>query len=157
MLSALALFGFWSAGVSAEIAAPPGQTIPPGGTIPPAPDSGDAQGQVNVIHVAPVDSEVIDTGVQICDEEDSTPVTGYLYYQQQTGYIDLELGTHDWYVSSADGACANVLLDLNPFLIGDGARLTLLIFGDNANQDLDSMVIVEEVGDFIYHWPIIFK
>lgn len=156
VLSALAVFGLWSAdGVSAENAAPRGQTIPPGGTIPPAPESSPAQGQVNVIHVAPVNSEVIDTGVQVCDDEGNTPVTGYLYYQQQTGYLDLDPGLYDWYVSTADNTCVDVLLDLNPFSIGNGTRLTLLIFGDGTNQDLDSMVIVERVGAFDLYWPLI--
>ena len=158
LLTALTAYGLWTVdGVSAEGAAPLGQTIPPGGTIPPAPEAGAEQGQVNVIHVAPVDSEVIDTGVQICNAETNTPVTGYLYYQQQTGYLDLAPDTYDWYVSLAGDNCTNELLDLPPFNIGKGTRISLLIFGDNDNQPLDSLVIVEVLGSFDLYWPVVIK
>lgn len=161
LLCAMALYGAWFAdGVSAANAGtlPPGQTIPPGGTIPPATEPADDQGQVNIIHLAPFASDLIDTGIQICDA-DGNPVTNYIYYQQQTGYIDLDIGTYDWVVAEAGSNCTTLLpgLDLPSFFIADGTRLTLLIFGDNDNQPLDSMVLVDRVGEVYYHFPLMYS
>ncbi len=155
----MGLSGVWFAdGVLAEGAGPLGETIPPGGTVPPAPDPVPNQGQVNIIHVAPFADEVIDTGVQICDMQ-GKPVTSYLYYQQQTQYLELYMGEYDWVVTMAGSNCADPLpgLVLPTIKVYDGTRLTLLLIGDNANSPFDSMVLVEQVGRPHYHLPIMAK
>ena len=158
VLLALAVVGAWTgADVFAEVSLPQGQTIPPGGTIPMPDEPDPGKGQVNVIHLAPTSANVIDTGVQLCDAQTGSPVTSYLYYQQQTGYMDLDIGTYEWYVATAGTNCADNLLALEEFLIGDGSRLTLLLFGDDTNQPLDNTVIVERLGMLNVYLPVMEK
>ena len=161
LLCAMALYGVWFAdGVSAYDTGslPPGQTIPPGGTVPPATEPMPDQGQVNIIHLAPFASDLIDTGIQVCDTA-GNPVTSYIYYQQQTGYLYLAMGTYDWVVAEAGSNCSVLLpgLDIPPFFVADGTRLTLLIFGDDDNQPLDSMLLVERVGKTHYRFPLMYS
>ncbi len=162
---ALALFclmglsgGWFADGVLAEGAGELGETIPPGGTVPPAPDPVPNQGQVNIIHVAPFADEVIDTGVQICDTK-GNPVTSYLYYQQQTNYLELYMGKYNWVVTEAGSNCTVPLpgLVLPTINIYDGTRLTLLLIGDNDNAPFDSMILVERLGQVHHHLPIMAK
>jgi hypothetical protein len=159
ILCAMALSGVWFAdGVSAENAGPLGETIPPGGTVPPAPEPIPNQGQVNIIHVAPFASDVIDTGIQICDTK-GNPVTSYIYYQQQTGYLELYMGKYDWVVTEAGSNCTVPLpgLELPTINVYDGTRLTLQIIGDNSNQPFDSMILVEQLGELHLHLPMMSK
>ena len=153
-LTITAIYSTWGqdANAAAQSTTPAGSTIPPGGTIPPPAEPGEFDGQLNILHVAPVSSALIDTGVQICDE-DGNNVTDYLYYQQQTGYFNLGTNKYDWIVAEAGSNCANVLLDLPPFRIAPGSRLLLIIFGDGANQPLDSMLIVERTGVLKHYLP----
>lgn len=158
LLCAMALSGVWfSDDVLAENAQPVGNTIPPGGTVPPAPEPLPNQGQVNIIHVAPFASELIDTGIQICDVY-GLSVTNYLYYQQESGYLNLPFGTYDWYVAEAGSSCGAPLpgLDMPPFFVADGTRLAIVIFGDIVNQPLDSMVLIERFGEARYLLPLMY-
>ncbi len=158
LLVSTALLTVWTnsnaAGSSANI--PTGNTIPPGGTIPPPVDPASGEGQVNILHVAPIAGDLIDTGVQICDTGGSN-VTDYLYYQQQTGYFSLPIGSYDWFIGAAGGNCQTLVHDIPAFNVGSGARLLLIIFGDQDNQPLDTMLFVEHAGQFIYNLPYIIQ
>lgn len=158
ILFAMALSGAWFTDeVSAENSRPLGETIPPGGTVPPAPEPIPNRGQVNILHLAPFASEVIDTGIQICDT-DGNPVTSYLYYQQQTGYLTLPMQTYRWVVAEAGSNCTVPLvgLELPPIFVADGTLLTLLIIGDNSNMPFDSVLQVERLGEARYNFPLMY-
>lgn len=146
----------WSSSDAAGLAAsiPTGTTIPPGGTVPPPPPPSLNQGQVNILHVAPFDADLIDTGVQICDADGNT-VSDYLYYQQETGYVSLPIGEYDWYIGIAGDDCQTMVLDIPEFNLGSGAQLLLIVFGDNDNQPLDTTLFVVRSGEFIYRLPYV--
>ena len=135
---------------------PTGSTIPPAGTIPPPPPPGPNEGQVNILHVAPFDADLINTGIQICDADGNT-VSDYLYYQQQTGYVTLPMGIYDWYIGPAGDDCQTMVLDIPVFNLGAGGQLLLIIFGDGDNQPLDVMLFVERAGQFVYYLPHMLK
>lgn len=137
-----------------DASTPTGNTIPPGGTIPPPPLPGPNQGQVNVLHVAPFDADLVNTGVQICDAGGNV-VSDYLYYQQETGYVTLPIGEYDWYIGLAGDNCQSMVLDIPEFNLGSGAQLLLVVFGDNANQPLDTTLFVVRSGEFVYRLPYV--
>ena len=60
-------------------------------------------------------------------------------------------------MATAGTNCAYNLLALGEFLIGDGSRLTLLLFGDDTNQPLDNTVIVERLGMLNVYLPVMEK
>ncbi|MCB0061663.1 MAG: DUF4397 domain-containing protein [Caldilineaceae bacterium] len=134
----------------------PGGTIPPGGTLPP-PVIDPAQGQVRVLHLAPIDADLGNTAVDICTEG-GTPVSGLtgLRYGDQSSYVAFAPGTQDWVVGPP--GCGTTLLDLPPFLLERGSALTLIIAGDGANQPLRSVVLVDAAGQFYrLYLPSLFR
>ena len=149
-LVALAVSGYF--GTSAGASSPTAGTIPPGGTIPTAPPPIPSSGLVNFVHVAPFATDLIDTGIEICTDDGSI-VRGYIYYQQNTGYMSLPMGKYDWMIAAADSDCQDVLLDLPRFSVLDGTRLSLVFFGDDDMQPLDSLIIVEQVGSMDLYFP----
>jgi len=133
----------------------PGGTIPPGGTLPAPPTPTAGTGLVRVLHLAPFESDVENTAVDICTESDE-PVDGLtdLVYLEQSGYISLPPGEYDWTVATP--GCDTMLLDLPPFTLQPGTVLTLLIVGGD-NQPLSSVLLVDrgEVQYYVY-LPLIF-
>jgi hypothetical protein len=122
----------------------PNGTIPPGGTLPPPlPDA--TQGQVRVLHLAPIATDLSATAVDICTEG-GTPIAGLtgLVYLDSSGYLSFAPGTYDWFVGSP--GCATTLLDLSPFVLGPGSVSTLLIVGGAAGQPLGSVLLVDTLG-----------
>jgi hypothetical protein len=140
----------WAAG-----GANPGGTIPPGGTVPP-PVSDPTQGQVRVLHLAPLATDIADTAIDLCDVED-VPVVGLsgLVYGENSGFLPFAAGAYDWYVGSP--GCNAELLDLPPFLLGPDSAVTLLIVGGANGQPLNSILTVDRVGQ-IYgiYLPLIY-
>lgn len=133
----------------------PGGTIPPGGTLPPPAPPTAGSGVVRVIHLAPFDSTIANTTVDICTEA-GAPVAGFtgLVYLEQSGYQPLPVGPYDWTVSTP--GCGTEVFDLPPFTLQSGAALTLLLVGGD-NQPLTSVLLVDRAGQILFHLPIIFK
>ncbi|MEZ4727438.1 MAG: hypothetical protein R3E79_09920 [Caldilineaceae bacterium] len=133
----------------------PGGTIPPGGTLPAPPTPTAGTGLVRVLHLAPFDSDVENTAVDICTES-GDPVDGLtdLVYLEQSGYIPLPPGEYDWTVATP--GCDTVALDLPPFTLQSGTVLTLLVVGGD-NQPLSSVLLVDRGGlQYFVYLPIIF-
>ena len=131
----------------------PGGTIPPGGTLPPPAPPTAGTGFVRVIHLAPFDSTIANTMVDICTEA-GAPVAGFtgLVYLEQSGYQPLPVGPYDWTVETP--GCGTVALDLPPFTLQSGAALTLLITG-GGNQPLTSVLLVDRTGQGFFYLPLI--
>jgi len=129
-------------------------TIPPGGTIPaPQPDA--TQGQVRVLHLAPFATDLNDTEIDICKGV-GDPVAGLtgLFYLQTSGYLFFPPGTYDWFVGTP--GCATMLLDLPPFLLARGSVSTLLIVGGANSQPLNSIFLIDQLGQVYQRYlPII--
>jgi hypothetical protein len=146
----LAGFSLWlgGGGVNAQTPStvPANGTIPPGGTIPPAPTD-PANGLVRVVHLAPLDDDIANTAVDVCDE-DNTPISGFtgLVYLSQSGYHPFPPTIYDWQVMTP--GCGTLLVDIPPFSLNAGAVLTLYIIGDDDQQPLSTLLSVEEVGKF---------
>ncbi len=152
LLTAIAIFYSSNQPVNAQ--AGTNGTIPPGGTIPaPQPDA--AQGQVRVLHLAPIAADLNDTAVDICTEI-GEPVAGLtgLVYLETSGYQLLPPGSYDWFVGTP--GCATMLLDLPPFLLARGSVSTLLIVGGANGQELNSIFVVDLLGQVYQRYlPIV--
>lgn len=133
----------------------PGGTITPGGTLPPPPTPTPGAALVRVIHLAPFDSNVAATAVDICTQS-GNPVTGLtgLVYLAQSGYLTLPPGPYDWTVATP--GCGAVKLDLPAFTLQPGMVLTLLVIG-GGNQPLSSVLLVEQAGQAYFYLPLIAK
>lgn len=134
--------------------APLNGTIPPGGTIPP-PDVDLLNGQIRVVHLAPIDGDIANTAVDICTEA-GAPITGFtgLTYLTQSGYLTFPAQAYDWKVATP--GCVTTLVDIPPFMLNAGGVVTLYIVGDGANQPLATVLSIENLGlaEKSYH-PII--
>lgn len=131
----------------------PKGTIPPG-TIPPSPEP-IFYGLVNVIHTAPIDSDINNTAIDICDVETNTKVNGPLVYEEQTGYEEFSIGEYDWFIAPAGSNCGSELYDIPPFSVFAGAKLVLVIYGGANDHPLTSLLIVAEDGLRIHFLPLI--
>jgi hypothetical protein len=122
----------------------PGGTIPPGGTLPPPVIDPD-QGQVRILHLAPIDADLNNTEVDICTEG-GTPVTGLtgLLYGEQSNYVTFAPGTQDWVVGTP--GCGTALVDIPPFLLAPGTAITIIIAGDGTNQPVRVVLLVDATG-----------
>lgn len=130
----------------------PGGTIPPG-TIPPG--TGPIfHGLINVIHAAPIDSDINNTAIDICDAESSSKVGGPLVYGEQTGYEEIALGDYMWFVAPAGTDCGSNLHDISPFPIYAGTTLSVVIYGGANGYPLTSVVIAGAEGQRIQFLPI---
>lgn len=129
----------------------PGATIPPGGTIP-----GPLIGQVNVLHLAPFAADVADTGVQICDAG-GNPVSDALFYEEETGYQNLPVGSYTWSVALAETDCGDIVLEIPEFRLLDQARLLLIIYGDGNNQPLNYVFAIVQEGLETTYLPIAYR
>lgn len=142
--------------VASELAQTLPGTIPPGGTLPEPPTPVPGAGLVRVLHLAPFDTNLANTAVDICTEA-GAPVVGLtdLVYLEQSGYSTLTPGVYDWTVSTP--GCTTVVLDLPAFTLKAGSVLTLLIVG-GGNQPLNSVLLVDrEAGAFAVNLPIIYR
>lgn len=119
---------------------PPGGTIPPNGTVPPA-----NAGLVRIVHFAPFDPDLADTALDICTETNQ-PVAGFtgLVYRSATSYQTFSTGVYDWKVTRP--GCGATVVDVPPFTLFNGARLTLNIIGDSVNQPLGTILTVDDIG-----------
>ncbi|HRW05671.1 MAG TPA: hypothetical protein P5121_11275 [Caldilineaceae bacterium] len=124
----------------------PNGTIPPGGTIP-GPVVDPAQGQVRVLHLAPIATDLNDTAVDICMAV-GTPVAGLtgLRYLESSGYIALAPGTYQWSVGTP--GCTTLRYQLPPFALAPGSVSTILIVGGANGQPLTSVFVVDVLGEF---------
>lgn len=132
----------------------PGGTIPPGGTLP-SPVIDPEQGQVRVIHLAPVAVDLGDTTVDICTEADVpvTDLTG-LQYGEQSSYVAFAPGAQDWYVGTP--GCSTNLVDIPLFYLARGSAITIIISGDGTNQPLRTLFLVDATGEvYKLYLPII--
>jgi len=122
----------------------PGGTISPGGTLPAPLTPAPGLALVRVLHLAPFNSLIANTAVDICTQANA-PVVGLtgLVYLEQSGYLTLTPGVYDWKVSTP--GCGTVVLDLPAFTLQPGTVLTLLIVG-GGNQPLSSVVVVDRSG-----------
>lgn len=131
-------------------------TIPPGGTLP-APVIDTTQGQVRVVHLAPIAANLADTTVDICTATNSpiTELSG-LQYGETSAYVVFAPGEQDWLVSTP--GCGAMLVDIPPFSLAPGSAVTLLITGDGVNQPLKIVFIVDEAGlSYRLYLPLIQK
>ncbi len=132
----------------------PHETIPPGGTIP-APQPDLTQGQVRVLHLAPIAVDLNNTEIDICTES-GEPVAGFtgLVYLDNSGYQLLPPASYDWYVGTP--GCTTMLLDLPPFLLAPSTVATILIVGGANSQPLSSTLVIDQLG-WIYqrYLPIV--
>ena len=119
---------------------------------------------MNFLHLAPFDSDVNNTGVDICTDPgfpfpSSVAVPGAtdVYYGQQTGYLLAPVGLYNLRVTQKGSSCATVLLDLPPFNILDGTKLTIILYGGANGHPLDSLVIVEAPGVMHVYLPLLQK
>jgi hypothetical protein len=154
LLVALAgLSGDWSDAALGQTV--PGGTIPPGGTLPAPPTPTPGAALVRVLHLAPFDSDLANTAVDICTQT-GDPVAGLtdLVYLAQSGYITLPPGQYDWTVSTP--GCGIVALDLPAFALQPGMVLTLLVVG-GGNQPLSSVLLVDRAGQSYLYLPIVAK
>ena len=130
---------------------PAAATIPPAGTIP-----GPLEGQVNVLHLAPFDADVANTGVEVCDTADN-PVSDVLYYEDETGYETLPVGTYNWKVALAGSNCTNVPLEIPSFRLKDQQRLLIIIYGDITNQPLNLVFVIVDAGRETTYLPLFYR
>lgn len=154
LLLALASASWRSGSVKADSSVENG-TVPPGGTIPPGTVPPLETGQIRVIHLAPFDPDVANTAVDICTEA-NLPVTGFtnLVYLTETGLQTFAAGNYDWKVSKP--GCGATIVDIAPFTLFAGGRLTLQIIGDGTNQPISTVLIVEDLGlTHIYYLTIV--
>ncbi|MEZ4614347.1 MAG: hypothetical protein R2867_02370 [Caldilineaceae bacterium] len=95
--------------------------------------------------MAPISADWAATEVDICAAVgDPVPGLTGLHYLESSGYLALAPGTYDWAVGTP--GCTTVLLDLPPFLLASGSVSTILIVGDNVNQPLNSVFLVDILG-----------
>jgi len=122
----------------------PNGTIPPGGTIPP-PSTNPTQGQVRVLHLAPIATDSNDTAIDICAAV-GNPVAGLtgIIYRENRDYITVAPGMYDWFVGTP--GCTTILLDLPTFVTAPGSIATILITGGANGHPLTSIFIVDELG-----------
>lgn len=133
----------------------PGGTITPGGTLPAPPTPAPGKALVRVIHLAPFDTNVADTAVDICTQS-GNPVPGLtgLVYLAQSGYVTLTPGPYDWTVATP--GCGAVALDLPAFTLQPGMVLTLLVVG-GGNQPLTYVWLVDQAGLQSVYLPLVTK
>jgi hypothetical protein len=111
-------------------------------------------GLLNVIHAAPIDSDINNTALDLCNTADDAKVSGPLLYGEQTGYQSLDMGAYDWCVAAA-GNCGSSLFDIPTFEIRAGTRFSLVIYGGANGQPLATVLIVEDAGKAVRLLPII--
>ena len=147
-LVTLAGFSLFSHQASAAGTIPPGGTLPPGGTVPLN------QGQVNIIHLAPFDAVIANTAVDVCTET-NTAVTGAtnLHYLEQSGFLALTAGSYDWKVTKP--GCGATIVDIAPFVLAKQGIITLLIIGDNTNQPVSTLLLVQDSGITVRYLPFV--
>jgi hypothetical protein len=137
----------------------PAATLPPGGTIPPGTlppiDGPQLSGLINVLHLAPFDPDPANTAVLICNDADDSQVAGPLQYGEQSGYVELYLGEYDWYLAPAGAGCGTVALDLEPFTMFGGSKLSLVVFGGANGYPLESVLIVGVLGQNTQLAPLV--
>lgn len=122
----------------------PGGTIPPGGTLPSPPLEDPSQGQVRVLHLAPFDTVIDNTTVDICEQNGSV-IQGLqgLVYLSYRGYISLPAGVYDW--KFCQPARSVALPDIAPFTLSSGGALTLILVG-NDPQALSVITLIDRAG-----------
>jgi hypothetical protein len=149
------LSGVVGVSASPNRAAPFNGTIPPGGTLPPAPVA-QWQGQVRVIHLAPLAAALNDTTVDVC-REDGSAISGLngLVYGSQSGYQAFATGNHDWKVT--EPGCGALVVDLPQFQLYADTVLTLYLIGDGVNQPFATWVSVDRPGaNQVRYLPFLF-
>jgi len=109
----------------------PRATVPPG-TVPPL-----LKASITFIHVAPFDSDVQATAVDVCTEtgEVVDELSGLNYGQSATSTFDPDL--FDWEVAPAGANCLNPLADIAAFGLAYGGQAVLVFSGDGAKQPLE--------------------
>lgn len=115
-------------------------------------------GKVRVVHVAPfAAAPASNTQVDIVTASDAPvdPSLMNLEYKGVSPYLTLPSRNYDWKVVLSD--TGDLIVDLPPFNLHNGAVITLFILGDGTNQPAAGLLMFQETGEppHFFYKPII--
>lgn len=103
---------------------------------------GSASGKLRVIHAAPFASPITATAVDVVDEEGNSVGLDNLQYKAASSYLSLPSGTEfDLKVVPHSQPAAEPILDLAPFTLSPGQILTVIVVGDEQNQQASIVTV----------------